>query len=320
MRVLVLGGAGYIGSITAEELINSGHKVIVYDNLSKGHRKAVDCTFIQGDISNLALLKETMQKFKIDAVMHFCALSLVGESMQIPENYFSNNVCSALNILEAMRMSNIKKIIFSSSAAVYGEPEKTPIEETDKTKPTNPYGETKLIFEKILDWYSKIHGIHYMALRYFNAAGATEKHGEHHNPETHLIPLVLDAASGKRESISIFGSDYPTKDGTCIRDYIHVLDLAKAHILALEYANNGIFNLGNSSGFSNKEVVETTKKVTGKDFRVIFTERRSGDPAVLIASAELAKQKLGWQPKFSLSDIISSAWQWKLKHPNGYSS
>jgi UDP-glucose 4-epimerase len=240
--------------------------------------------------------------------------------MQTPEKYFINNVANSLNILEAMRLNNIKKIIFSSSAATYGEPNKVPIEEKDPTEPTNPYGETKLIFEKILKWYNKIYGINYVSLRYFNAAGATEKHGEHHNPETHLIPLILDAAAGKRGSITIFGSDYKTKDGTCIRDYIHVLDLANAHILALDYKESCVFNLGSGEGFSNKEVVETAKKVTGKDFKVIFSERRKGDPAVLVASAELAKEKLGWRPKFSLSDIIRSAWNWKLNHPNGYSN
>jgi UDP-glucose 4-epimerase len=317
-NILVLGGAGYIGSIVVEELIGKGYNAVVYDNLSKGHREAVEGTFVQGDIADFDLLDETMKKFNIDAVMHFCALSLVGESMQKPGDYFRNNVASSLNILEAMRQNNIKKIVFSSSAATYGEPKRVPIQESDSTIPTNPYGETKLMFEKMLKWYKTIYGINFVALRYFNAAGATQLHGEHHEPETHLIPIVLDAALGKRETISVFGTDYPTKDGTCIRDYIHVLDLASAHILALEYAGSDIFNLGIGTGFSVKEIIETAEKITEKKINVKYEGRRQGDPAVLIASNKLAKSKLNWQHKFGLNEIIRSAWLWKQKHPNGY--
>jgi len=317
-NILVLGGAGYIGSIIVEELIKKRYNVIAYDNLSKGHRGAVECTFVQGDIADSNLLNETMKKFNIDAVMHFCALSLVGESMERPGDYFRNNVASSLNILEAMRQNNVKKIVFSSSAATYGEPKQIPIQEDDPTTPTNPYGETKLMFEKMLKWYKTIYEIDFVALRYFNAAGATELHGEHHDPETHLIPIILDVAIRKREAVSIFGADYPTKDGTCIRDYIHVLDLASAHLLALEYPDSGIFNLGSGEGFSNKEIVETAEKVTGKIINKKFVDRRAGDPAVLIASSAKAKAILGWQPKFSLQEIILSAWLWKQKHPDGY--
>lgn len=317
-NILVLGGAGYIGSIVVEELLKRGHTVIVYDNLSTGNRQAVSSTFIEGDISNKELLSETMKKYEIDIVMHFCAFSLIGESMEKPEKYFINNVIHGLNVLEAMRENNIKKIIFSSTASVYGAPKKIPIQETDTIAPNNTYGETKVIFEKFLTWYKKIHNINHVSLRYFNAAGASEKYGEDHNPESHLIPIILDVVLGKRDSIKIFGADYPTKDGTCIRDYIHVLDLTEAHIKAIDYDGSLIVNLGSGEGYSVKEVIETTKQVTGKEIKTETTERRVGDPPVLIASSKLAKEKLGWQPKYSIKEIISSAWLWKKTHPNGY--
>ena len=235
-----------------------------------------------------------------------------------PGEYFRNNVAFGLNILDAMVENNVKKIIFSSSAATYGEPKSIPIKEDDPALPTNTYGETKVIFEKFLKWYSKIHGISYVALRYFNAAGASEMHGEDHSPETHLIPIILDVAIGKREKIMVFGEDYPTEDGSCVRDYIHVLDLASAHILALDHKENAAFNLGNGKGFSVKEVIETTKEVTGKEIKTEITGRRAGDPATLIASSDLIKEKLGWEPKYGLKEIIKSAWEWKQKHPEGY--
>lgn len=317
-NILVLGGAGYIGSIVVEELFNKKYNVIVYDNLFKGHKEAVDCEFVKGDISDKKLLIKTIKKHKIDAVMHFCALSIVPESMNYPELYFRNNVVYGLNILEAMVETKVKKIIFSSTAAVYGQPYKIPIDENSETIPTNPYGESKLMFENLIKWYSKLYGISYVSLRYFNAGGASIKHGEDHVPETHLIPIVLDVALGKKESVKIFGNDYHTGDGTCIRDYIHVLDLASAHILALEYKENGIFNLGNGEGFSVKEVIDVSRRVTGKEIKAKISGRREGDPAVLVASSELIRKKLGWKPKYGLKEIISSAWEWKKKHPNGY--
>ena len=327
MRLLVLGGAGYIGSHTALELIKKGHEVIVVDNLVTGYEKAVPdkAVFYQGDIRNLEFLDNLFKKEKIDAVIHFAAYSLVGESVTNPLKYYDNNLYGTKVLLEAMIKNNVNKIVFSSTAATYGEPENIPILESDRTCPTNPYGETKLAMEKMFHWASKAHGLNYVSLRYFNACGAdaTGQIGEAHNPESHLIPLVLQVPNGKRESVSIYGTDYDTPDGTCIRDYIHVTDLAQAHILAVEYLANGgasdIFNLGNGVGYSVREVIETARSVTGHPIPATEVPRRAGDPARLVASGEKAKKVLGWEPKIKqLDEIIASAWKWHRAHPNGY--
>ena len=327
MRLLVLGGAGYIGSHTALELIKKGHEVIVVDNLVTGYEKAVPdkAVFYQGDIRNLEFLDNLFKKEKIDAVIHFAAYSLVGESVTNPLKYYDNNLYGTKVLLEAMIKNNVNKIVFSSTAATYGEPENIPILESDRTCPTNPYGETKLAMEKMFHWASKAHGLNYVSLRYFNACGAdaTGQIGEAHNPESHLIPLVLQVPNGKRESVSIYGTDYDTPDGTCIRDYIHVTDLAKAHILAVEYLARGgesdIFNLGNGVGYSVREVIETARSVTGHPIPATEVPRRAGDPARLVASGEKAKKVLGWEPEIKkLDDIIASAWIWHRAHPNGY--
>ena len=327
MRLLVLGGAGYIGSHTALELIKKGHEVIVVDNLVTGYEKAVPdkAVFYQGDIRNLEFLDNLFKKEKIDAVIHFAAYSLVGESVTNPLKYYDNNLYGTKVLLEAMIKNNVNKIVFSSTAATYGEPENIPILESDRTCPTNPYGETKLAMEKMFHWASKAHGLNYVSLRYFNACGAdaTGQIGEAHNPESHLIPLVLQVPNGKRESVSIYGTDYDTPDGTCIRDYIHVTDLAQAHILAVEYLARGgesdIFNLGNGVGYSVREVIETARSVTGHPIPAIEVTRRAGDPARLVASGEKAKKVLGWEPEIKqLDDIIASAWKWHSTHPNGY--
>ena len=327
MRLLVLGGAGYIGSHTALELIKKGHEVIVVDNLVTGYEKAVPdkAVFYQGDIRNLEFLDNLFKTEKIDAVIHFAAYSLVGESVTNPLKYYDNNLYGTKVLLEAMIKNNVNKIVFSSTAATYGEPENIPILESDRTCPTNPYGETKLAMEKMFHWASKAHGLNYVSLRYFNACGAdaTGQIGEAHNPESHLIPLVLQVPNGKRESVSIYGTDYDTPDGTCIRDYIHVTDLAKAHILAVEYLARGgesdIFNLGNGVGYSVREVIETARSVTGHPIPATEVPRRAGDPARLVASGEKAKKVLGWEPEIKkLDDIIASAWKWHKAHPNGY--
>lgn len=327
MRLLVLGGAGYIGSHTALELIKKGHEVIVVDNLVTGYEKAVPdkAVFYQGDIRNLEFLDNLFKKEKIDAVIHFAAYSLVGESVTNPLKYYDNNLYGTKVLLEAMIKNNVNKIVFSSTAATYGEPENIPILESDRTCPTNPYGETKLAMEKMFHWASKAHGLNYVSLRYFNACGAdaTGQIGEAHNPESHLIPLVLQVPNGKRESVSIYGTDYDTPDGTCIRDYIHVTDLAMAHILAVEYLARGgesdIFNLGNGVGYSVREVIETARSVTGHPIPATEVPRRAGDPARLVASGEKAKKVLGWEPEIKkLDDIIASAWKWHRAHPNGY--
>ena len=327
MRLLVLGGAGYIGSHTALELIKKGHEVIVVDNLVTGYEKAIPdkAVFYQGDIRNLEFLDNLFKKEKIDAVIHFAAYSLVGESVTNPLKYYDNNLYGTKVLLEAMIKNNVNKIVFSSTAATYGEPENIPILESDRTCPTNPYGETKLAMEKMFHWASKAHGLNYVSLRYFNACGAdaTGQIGEAHNPESHLIPLVLQVPNGKRESVSIYGTDYDTPDGTCIRDYIHVTDLAQAHILAVEYLARGgesdIFNLGNGVGYSVREVIETARSVTGHPIPAIEVPRRAGDPARLVASGEKAKKVLGWEPEIKqLDDIIASAWKWHSTHPNGY--
>ncbi len=327
MRILVLGGAGYIGSHTALELIKNGAEVIVADNLLTGFLPAVPkgAKFYKGDIRDIDFLNNLFETEQIDAVIHFSASSLVGESVTNPLKYYDNNLCGTKTLLQAMVAHNINKIVFSSTAAVYGEPENIPILETDRTEPTNPYGETKLSMEKMFKWVSKAHGLNYVSLRYFNACGADESGniGEAHNPESHLIPLILQVPNGQREAISIYGTDYDTPDGTCIRDYIHVTDLAQAHILAVKYLLNGgesnIFNLGNGIGYSVREVIETARKVTGHPIPALETPRRAGDPARLVASSEKAKTVLGWNPVHaSLEEIISSAWNWHKNHPNGY--
>ena len=327
MKFLVLGGAGYIGSHTAIELLNDGHEVVIADNLVTGYLKAVpeEATFYKGDIRDEQFLDNLFQKEKIDAVIHFAAFSLVGESVVNPLKYYENNLYGTKVLLDAMIANGVDKIVFSSTAATYGEPENIPILESDRTCPTNPYGETKLAMEKMISWAAKAHGLHYVSLRYFNACGAHESGliGEAHNPESHLIPLVLQVPNGKREFVSIYGSDYDTPDGTCIRDYIHVTDLAKAHILAVKHLINGgesnIFNLGNGVGYSVKEVIETARKVTGHPIPAKEEPRRAGDPARLVASGEKAREILGWEPEIKdLADIISSAWKWHKSHPNGY--
>ena len=327
MKVLVLGGAGYIGSHTVKALCEENIDVVVADNLVTGHIEAVDsrAKFYKGDIRDINFLDDLFSKEKIDAVIHFAAYSLVGESVTDPLKYYDNNLCGTKVLLESMVKNNVDKIVFSSTAATYGEPENIPILESDRTEPTNPYGETKLSMEKMFKWTANAHGLHFVSLRYFNACGADEsgKIGEAHNPETHLIPIILQVPNGQREFVSIFGNDYPTKDGTCIRDYIHVTDLAQAHILAVKYLMNGgnsdIFNLGNGVGFSVREVIETARKVTGHPIPVKDAERRAGDPAQLIASSEKAKKVLGWKPEHdSLEEIIASAWNWHKNHPNGY--
>ena len=327
MSILVCGGAGYIGSHTVKALLEAGKSVVVYDNLHKGHRNAVpkEVPFYLGDLRSKTELRELFEKKDIDAVIDFAADSLVGESMENPLKYYNNNVCGTICLLETMKEFGVKYIVFSSTAATYGEPENIPILETEPTTPKNPYGETKLTVEKMLDWVDQAYDIKYTTLRYFNAAGAHPcgEIGEDHDPETHLIPLILQVPLGKRENISIFGTDYPTKDGTCIRDYIHVSDLASAHILSLERLIAGgkseVFNLGNGVGFSVNEVIETARKVTEKDIPVVNTQRRAGDPAVLIASSEKINKELNWKPQYSdLEQILSTAWNWHKNHPNGY--
>lgn len=327
MAILVLGGAGYIGSHTVYELIDAGRDVVIADNLETGHIEAVHpkAKFYQGDIRNREFVDSVFESEHIDGVIHFAANSLVGESMTNPLKYYDNNLCGTKVLLESMVAHGIDKIVFSSTAATYGEPERVPILETDKTEPTNCYGETKLSMEKMFKWVGKAHGLRFVSLRYFNACGAhvSGKIGEAHNPESHLIPLILQVPNGQREYISIFGDDYDTKDGTCIRDYIHVTDLAQAHILAMDYLMNGgesnIFNLGNGVGFTVKEVIDTARKVTGHPIPAKITPRRAGDPAQLIASSEKARSVLGWHPEHAdLEEIIATAWNWHKHHPHGF--
>lgn len=327
MTILVLGGAGYIGSHTVYALIEKGVDVVVIDNLETGHIEAVHekARFYKGDIRDRAFVDSVLDKEKIDAVIHFAANSLVGESMVNPLKYYDNNVNGTKVLLQSMVAHGLDKIVFSSTAATYGEPEKVPILETDRTEPTNTYGETKLAMEKMFKWTDRAHGLKYVSLRYFNACGAhiSGKIGEAHSPETHLIPLILQVPLGQREYISIFGDDYDTSDGTCIRDYIHVTDLAQAHILAVDYLMKGnesnIFNLGNGVGFTVKEVIDTARKVTGYEIPARIAERRAGDPARLIASSDKARQVLLWKPEHAdLEEIISTAWNWHKNHPNGY--
>ena len=327
MAILVLGGAGYIGSHTVYELIDAGKEVVIADNLETGHIEAVHpkAKFYRGDIRDRAFIDLVFDKEKIEGVIHFAANSLVGESMTNPLKYYDNNLCGTKVLLESMVAHGIDKIVFSSTAATYGEPERVPILETDRTEPTNCYGETKLSMEKMFKWTGLAHGLRFVSLRYFNACGAhvSGQIGEAHNPESHLIPLILQVPNGQREFISIFGDDYDTKDGTCIRDYIHVTDLAQAHILAMDYLMRGgesdIFNLGNGVGFTVKEVIDTARTVTGHPIPAKVTPRRAGDPAQLIASSEKARSVLGWKPRHAdLEEIIASAWNWHNNHPNGF--
>lgn len=327
MKILVTGGAGYIGSHTVKALLAQGHEVIVLDNLSRGHRGAVPANvrLVTEDIHHRDVVRQLLEDEHIDGVMHFAAHSQVGESMENPTIYYDNNVVGSYNLLEAVRQAGVKYFVFSSTAAVYGEPEKTPITEDMPYQPTNVYGQTKLMIETMLAQFSRAYGLKYVALRYFNAAGASPDGtiGEDHTPETHLIPLILEAALGKRSSIKIFGTDYPTPDGTCIRDYIHVADLADAHCRVLQYLAQGgesqYFNLGSEHGFSVREMIDAAKKVTGKDFPVEEAPRRPGDPAVLIAGSEKIRAVTGWQPQHSqVEQIIRDAWNWHVHHPNGY--
>mgnify|MGYP000980760727 CR=1 FL=1 len=327
MTILVTGGAGYVGSHTVRAMLEAGYSVVVADNLSTGFRAAVPaaCRLYEGDIRDAAFLTEIFEKEEIDGVIHFAAFSQVGESGKVPLRYYENNVGGTRVLLEQMTAHGVDTIVFSSSAAVYGEPEQVPIEETAPLHPTNCYGDTKLAMERMFYWASVAHGIHFVALRYFNACGAhmSGKIGEAHNPETHLIPIVLQVPNGQRDHVSIFGDDYPTRDGTCVRDYIHVTDLASAHILAAEYLMNGgennVFNLGNGVGFTVKEIIDTAEKVVGKSIKCEMVARRAGDPAQLVASSDKAKTALGWKPKYDdIETIIGSAWNWHKEHPHGY--
>lgn len=321
MKVFVTGGAGYIGSVTSEMLLDEGHEVVIFDNFSCGHRNAIDsrAKLIEGDLLDSEHLQEAMRDAQPDAVVHFAALALVGESMEDPLLYYRNNVRGGINLVDAMEAADVKKIIFSSTCATYGVPQEMPIPETHPQKPINPYGDSKMLFEHILKWCHKIKGMQTVYLRYFNACGATGKFGEDHDPETHLIPLVLKVALGKRDKIYIFGDDYDTPDGTCIRDYIHIADLAQAHILALKNDCSGPFNLGNGNGYSVKEVIEAAREATGRSIPAEVAERRPGDPPRLIGSADKARKELGWTPQHSdIGTIIKHAWEWHRKHPEGY--
>ena len=327
MSVLVLGGAGYIGSHAVAQLIDANYDVVVVDNLVKGHHEAVhsQAKFYEGDIRDKAFLNRVFEQEDVEGVFHFCAFSLVGESVEIPLQYFNNNVYGLQVLLEVMKDHDVNHIVFSSTAAVYGEPDTVPIHETDTQAPTNPYGESKLMMEKMMKWCHKAYGVNYTALRYFNVVGAHVEGsiGEDHHPETHLIPIVLEVALGQRDALTIFGNDYDTEDGSCIRDYLHVVDLIDAHILAYQYLRNGgesgVFNLGSSQGYSVFEILEAARKVTGKDIPAQVGPRRAGDPSKLVAASDKAKSMLGWQPQHDdIHEIIRSAWNWHRQHPHGY--
>lgn len=321
MNVFVTGGAGYIGSVCVEELLNSGHAVTVFDNLSEGHRSALDprARFIHACLSDEAAVERALKESQAEAVVHFAANALVGESMTNAAKYFRNNVANTVNLLNAAVTCGVRKIVFSSSCATYGMPDRVPITEETPQQPVNPYGESKLIVEQMLRWYEQVHGLEYAALRYFNAAGATARCGEQHRIETHLIPNVLKVALGQAQHCEIYGTDYPTPDGTCIRDYIHIVDLAQAHILALAAGKRGCFNLGTGEGFSVRAVVQTCERISGKKIAAIEKPRRPGDPPRLVAAADKARRELGWNPRFaSLDQIVSSAWAWHREHPHGY--
>jgi UDP-glucose 4-epimerase len=321
MKVFVTGGAGYIGSVCTEELLNAGHQVTVYDNLTEGHRSAVDerAKFILGKPEQENDFLQALKEARPEAVLHFAASTLVGESMTDPGKYFHNNVANGLRLLEATVAAGVKKFVFSSTCATYGPPDHVPMTEDLPQRPINPYGESKLMFEKMLTWYQQLKGLEFVAFRYFNAAGASDRFGEHHRIETHLIPNVLKVPLGQSPHCQIFGTDYPTPDGTCIRDYIHILDLAQAHIRGLEPGKQGFYNLGNGDGYSVRQVIETCEEVSGKKIPALEKPRRPGDPPKLVASAQKAIKDLGWKPQFpALKDIVSTAWAWHKKHPAGY--
>lgn len=323
-RILVTGGAGYIGSVVVAQLLSKGFEVVVLDNLCHGSRKAIPlgAKLLIADSCDRATLDRILKEQRIDAVMHFAAFIEAGESMKVPEKYFRNNSANTLTLLEAVLAHKVPRFVFSSTAALYGTPERTPIEENDPLHPTNAYGASKLLVEQMLDWFNRVHGLRYASLRYFNAAGAAGEQGEDHRPESHLIPLTLQVALGKRAHVEIYGTDYPTPDGTCVRDYIHVSDLASAHLLvldALQQKDKLIYNLGNGRGFSVREAIETVRRVTGHSIPAREAPRRAGDPAVLVASSERIKQDLRWQPRFpDLEHIVRSAWEWRRAHPDGY--
>jgi len=321
MKILVVGGAGYIGSVCAELLLDEAHEVAVFDNLAEGHRRGVDerVAFIEGDLADRGKIEAALSSTRPEAVMHFAANALVGESMRDPSKYFRNNIANGLNLLDAMVATGIQRLVFSSTCAIFGLPEHVPIDETSAPRPINPYGESKLAFEKILRWYDEIHGLKFVSLRYFNAAGASANFGEDHRVETHLIPNVLKVALGQKPHVEIYGADYETPDGTCIRDYIHIIDLARAHILALGAPRSEFYNLGTGGGSSVREVIEACGKIAGRKIEIVEKPRRPGDPSRLIASSKEIKKDLGWQPQFeSLDAIIGSAWKWHQKFPRGY--
>ncbi len=322
MHVLVIGGAGYIGSVTVEVLLDAGHRVTVFDDLSHGHLDAVDdrAALITGSTHDAAALERAFAE-PVDGVINFAAFLSVGESMAEPDRYFHNNVAGGINVLNAMLRHGVRRYVFSSTAAVFGEPEYVPLDERHPLRPVNPYGESKLIVEQMLRWYDECHGLKSVALRYFNASGATEQRGEDHDPETHLIPIILQVADGARPALPLFGDDYPTPDGTCIRDYVHIADLAQAHALALEYAEtrSGRFNLGSGAGHSNREVIAAVQRVTGREIAIDQQPRRPGDPPALVAASDLARRELGWRPRYTdLEAIVTSAWRWRQAHPHGY--
>jgi UDP-glucose 4-epimerase len=321
VKTLVTGGAGYIGSVCVEELLAAGHEVTVFDNLSEGHRSAVDprARLVQGCLSNPAEIALALKASGAEAVLHFAAHALVGESMENPGKYFRNNVASGINLLDACVAAGVRKIVFSSTCATYGTPERVPIDESLPQNPINPYGESKLLFERMLRWYQSIHNLEFVAFRYFNAAGATQRLGEHHRIETHLIPNILRVALGQAKQAQILGTDYPTPDGTCVRDYIHVVDLADAHIRALKAGISGFFNLGNGEGYSVREVIESCRRISGKPIPAVEKPRRAGDPPRLIASPTKARTELGWNPKFpQIDQIVATAWDWHRRNPEGY--
>jgi UDP-glucose 4-epimerase len=321
MKILVVGGAGYIGSVCAEQLLDEGHEVAIFDNLTEGHRRAIDtrAQFTEGDLADRSGIETALSRFRPEAVMHFAANALVGESMTNPSKYFRNNIANGLNLLDAMVATKTERLVFSSTCAIFGPPERVPIDESLPKRPMNPYGESKLAFEKILRWYDEIHGLRFVSLRYFNAAGASARLGEDHRHETHLIPNVLKVALGEKPHVEIYGTDYETPDGTCIRDYIHILDLARAHILALNSDKSEFYNLGTGGGSSVREVIDVARKVTGKKIEFVEKPRRPGDPARLIAASDKIEVELGWKPLFqSLEAILESAWKWHQKFPRGY--
>jgi UDP-glucose 4-epimerase len=327
LKVLVTGGAGYIGSVVAADLVSAGHDVAVFDNFTKGHRGAVPkvARVITADLADGGAIRDALRQGNFDGVMHFAAFIEAGESMSVPEKYFRNNTCNTLSLLEAVLQFRIPRFVFSSTAALYGNPQQIPIEESDPLQPTNAYGESKLLVERMLEWFHRVHNLRYSSLRYFNAAGAAGDLGEDHKPETHLIPIVLQAAQGLRPSVSLYGTDYPTDDGTCVRDYIHVSDLSAAHLLALDRLGRDsaperlIYNLGNGRGFSVRQVLDAASRVTGQKIEAVEAPRRPGDPPVLVASSEKIRRELDWQPRITeLESIIESAWEWRLRHPAGY--